>query len=59
MVVGRFERDIPRAAGQIAEKLGGNSSGAKGPTGKEGFIAALEALHHPKSSLSASCEAGI
>jgi len=48
---------VTSAAEQFAEKLGADASGAKALTEKEGFIAALEALRHPKSSFSANCEA--
>ncbi|MGB9234294.1 MAG: hypothetical protein WCC04_07755 [Terriglobales bacterium] len=41
-------------AKQFAEKLGGDTSGAKALAEKKGFIAALKALRHPKSSFSAS-----
>jgi hypothetical protein len=45
------------AAEQFTEKLGSSASGAKALAEKNVFIAALEALRHPKSSFSANCEA--
>jgi hypothetical protein len=39
----------------VGEKLGSAASGAKAPGSKKGFIAALKALRHPKSSFSANC----
>jgi hypothetical protein len=49
----------PSAAKQFAEKLGSSASGAKALGEREVFIAALEALRHPKSSFSANCKAAI
>jgi hypothetical protein len=43
------------AALQLAEELGSDSSGAKALEEYRGFIAALKALRHPKSSFSANC----
>ena len=47
----------PRPAKQFAEKLGRDASGAEALEEEKGLIAALKALHHPKSSLSANCKA--
>ena len=46
-------------AKQFAEKLASSTSGAEAPTEEKGFIAALEALRHPKASFSANCKAEI
>jgi hypothetical protein len=45
------------AASQFAEKLGPSTAEAKALTEKEGFIAALKTLRHPKSGFSANCSA--
>jgi len=45
---------VPATAKQFAEKLGSAASGAKALASKKGFIAALKALRHPKSSFSAN-----
>jgi hypothetical protein len=44
------------AVKQFAEKFGSAASGAKAPGIKKGFIAALKALRHPKSSFSENCK---
>jgi hypothetical protein len=41
----------------VAEELGSSASGAKALAERKAFIAALEALRHPKSSFSANCKA--
>ena len=50
---------LPSAAKQFAEKLGSSASGAKALAERKVFIAALEALRHPKSSFSADCKARV
>jgi len=41
----------------LLKKLAAGTSGAEALTEKKGFVAALEALRHPKSSFSANCKA--
>ena len=56
-VVPRGVNDMNSAGKQSAEKLGRVTSVAKAPVERKGFIAALEALRHPKSSFSTNCKA--
>jgi hypothetical protein len=54
----KFHKALEYLAEQLAEKISSDVLG-KALTEKNGFIAALEALCHPKTSFSATREAGV